>query len=73
MHSDYAQLARLMDRGFDLSRTTQGGYKVRCSQCEALVINGVATHEHGCPNAVHECKGCNELIPLKQRYCADCG
>ncbi len=23
----------------------------RCSQCEAAVINGVACHEHGCPNA----------------------
>lgn len=22
----------------------------RCNQCEALVINGVFCHEHGCPN-----------------------
>jgi hypothetical protein len=23
---------------------------VKCDQCEALVINGVACHEAGCPN-----------------------
>lgn len=22
----------------------------RCNQCEALVINGLFCHEHGCPN-----------------------
>ena len=26
------------------------GVRVRCSQCEALCINGVATHERGCRN-----------------------
>ena len=44
---------RLRARGFD--RTTydreSGYYHVRCSQCQALVINGIATHEHGCPNS----------------------
>ncbi len=42
----------LRKQGFDqtsYSRET-GYYRVRCSQCEALVINGVACHEHGCPN-----------------------
>lgn len=47
-------------------------YRPKCSQCEAVVINGVPTHESGCPNALHECRGCNELIPVNCRYCADC-
>ena len=25
-------------------------YRIRCSQCDALVINGVPCHETGCPN-----------------------
>ena len=38
--------------GFDKSYITEeGGVRVRCSQCEACVINGLAAHEHGCPNA----------------------
>jgi hypothetical protein len=43
---------RLRQQGFDLTtydRST-GYYRPRCSQCNALVINGVACHEHGCPN-----------------------
>lgn len=67
-------LANLRAQGFDQAShvpfTRQ--FKVRCSQCEALVINGVATHETGCPNARHECRGCNNLIPRNQRYCEDC-
>jgi hypothetical protein len=64
----------LRARGFDQSShvpfTKQ--YRVRCSQCAALAINGIATHERGCPNAVHECHGCEALIPVRQRYCAEC-
>lgn len=26
-------------------------YKVYCKQCNALSINGIACHEHGCPNS----------------------
>jgi hypothetical protein len=43
---------QLRAKGFNLTtydRST-GYYQVRCSQCEALVINGVACHEKGCPN-----------------------
>jgi hypothetical protein len=47
-------------------------YRIRCSACEALVINGVPCHETGCTHATHECNGCNERIPTNQRYCADC-
>lgn len=43
---------RLRTLGFD--RTTYNrstdSYRVRCSQCEALVINGTPCHETGCPN-----------------------
>lgn len=44
-------LRRLKERGFDRSyKLASRGWKVACSQCEALVINGVACHESGCPN-----------------------
>jgi hypothetical protein len=43
---------RLRNLGFDLSTYDRmsRSYRVRCSQCEALVINGVPCHERGCPN-----------------------
>ena len=45
------RLDRIQADGFDVSYLTDGGgLRVRCSQCEALVINGVACHETGCPN-----------------------
>ena len=47
-------------------------FKVKCEQCDALVINGVPSHERGCPDAMHECKGCNALIPTGWRFCGDC-
>lgn len=71
-------LNRLLNLGFDLSalgREESPGIftvDVGCSCCDALCINSTPTHERGCPNAVHECNGCNELIPMNQRYCADC-
>lgn len=67
-------LQQLRSLGFDDSAhipfTKQ--YRVRCHSCEALVIQGVPCHEHGCPEAKHECNGCNNLIPVRQRYCEDC-
>jgi hypothetical protein len=67
------QLDGLRARGF-LAHYLEASVSiiVRCTGCEALVINGTPTHEHGCPNAVHECKGCNALIPMNQRYCEEC-
>lgn len=47
-------------------------YRVRCSQCQMMAINGIPTHEAGCPNAKHECKGCNTLIPARAKYCEEC-
>jgi hypothetical protein len=48
-------LDALESQGFDCCRLASYGggqysVRVRCSQCEALVINGMATHESGCPN-----------------------
>lgn len=50
-------LERLRRDGFDQSRLERStGYlTVRCSQCEAAVICGVACHEQGCPNAKNPC------------------
>ena len=65
----------LWARGFDQSRQTLPGSStihVSCSQCQALVINGVACHETGCPHDTHECAGCNEIIPARQKYCEQC-
>jgi hypothetical protein len=45
-------LQRLKRLGFDLSqRKPEGGWRVRCSQCEAVCVNGIPCHERGCPNA----------------------
>lgn len=44
----------LKRRGFDKSRKPRGEpwVIIGCSQCNALVIMGVASHETGCPNKV---------------------
>ncbi len=45
------RLQWLCDQGFDKSHCTEGEeIRVRCSQCQALVVNGVPCHEAGCPN-----------------------
>lgn len=61
-------------RGFDRSYVVpfERGAVARCSQCEALCINGHPTHETGCPNSTHECRGCGALLPANQSYCTDC-
>ena len=38
-------------QGFDLTTTEDGSVYPQCSQCEALVIQGLACHETGCINA----------------------
>ena len=51
MKSDAANLARKLRRkGFDKSKVVDGSVTIGCSQCQATGINGVACHEHGCPN-----------------------
>lgn len=65
---------KLKSQGFDLTyRSYRSGYvNPKCSQCNVMVINNVATHEPGCPNIVHECEYCETLLPLGQRICGSC-
>ena len=52
-----------------------------CQSCEALTINGVYCHEHGCPDAhrdtLRECAWCGTTFQPEephQRVCdAQCG
>ena len=41
---------QLKQEGFDRTYASKGTVSPRCSQCETLVICGLACHEHGCPN-----------------------
>jgi hypothetical protein len=61
--------------GFDQCRKDSTGdlITVRCSQCNAKCVNGTPIHEKGCPNEKHWCKGCNTVIPVRFKYCSDCG
>lgn len=71
-------LEELIELGFDQSSMSDDDsdylprIHVKCSQCEALCINGVPTHEHGCPNTMHECLYCDTLISKGQRICESC-
>lgn len=67
-------LQRLRDLGFDQAshKPFTKEYRVKCSCCDALVINGTPTHETGCPNTKHECMGCNAIVDRHIRYCEDC-
>lgn len=46
-------LAQLRNLGFDLSSVVpfEKRWRVRCSQCAAVCINGIPAHELKCPNA----------------------
>lgn len=67
-------VASLQAFGFDEAYKLgeSGALIAKCSQCEALVINGTPTHERTCPNAMRECEGCNTIIPSCGRFCIDC-
>lgn len=66
-------LERYERAGFDQTEYDgEGMFRPACSCCQVVCVNGTACHETGCENAKHECKGCNELIPVRQKYCADC-
>jgi len=48
-------IQKLRDRGFDLTvYNADHSWSPRCSQCEAIVIMGLACHELGCPNSKGE-------------------
>jgi hypothetical protein len=62
--ADHVQLQAL---GFDDSEPVHPrGYVVRCSQCNALCINGLPTHEHGCPN--FKCDSCGTCMILATKH-----
>ena len=64
---------RLIALGFDATMFHRlANARPKCSQCEALVINNVPCHETGCTNARHKCHGCDDLIPVRDRFCEDC-
>ena len=51
--SRQSRLARYQDiQGFDRTEHIPftKRYRIRCSQCAALVINNIPCHETGCPN-----------------------
>jgi hypothetical protein len=66
------RINEFLARGFDQTKRVGTKVLVSCSQCQATRINGVYCHEVGCMNSCHECRGCNTLIPLNQKYCPDC-
>jgi hypothetical protein len=76
----WAQAQRGVDalkaRGFDQTELVKVNgeprTRVRCSSCAVAIINGLACHETGCPNARHECAGCGALIGRSFRYCDEC-
>jgi hypothetical protein len=67
------KLDRLIELGFDRSYDAgKGVNKVKCSQCEVMIINGTPTHESGCPNVKYECRGCDAIVERRGSYCEDC-
>ena len=54
------RIDELEQDGFDQCRIDGKRIHVKCSQCDALCINGVPCHETGCPNIVKtvECWAC---------------
>jgi hypothetical protein len=52
-------------QGFDVSNYPR-------DSCATAVINGIPAHERSCPNTMHECNGCNNLVPMRIKYCGDC-
>ncbi len=42
---------QLKRQGFDQTKSFRSGVvRAKCSQCEVMVIQGIACHETGCPN-----------------------
>lgn len=59
--------------GFDRSAVIPftKGLRIGCSQCEALCINGVATHETGCPHQACYCQECGNPVTDGQTCCVE--
>lgn len=69
-----SKLQQLKSSGFDLTThiAFTRNYRIACSQCQALAINGVPCHELGCPNEPRECEECGCAIESHHRHCQDC-
>lgn len=79
-------LTELESRGFDQCEITceeeadtdvdtadqEYSVHVSCSQCEALCICGIATHERGCPNTPHDCQECGQTYRTREEAYACC-
>ncbi len=46
-----AVVRSLRRQGFDETKSSPASIRPKCSQCQALVIQGVACHETGCPRS----------------------
>lgn len=46
---------------------------MKCNECEMLSINGVATHEHGCPNGKNHRWDEDAQDWVKTYICRECG
>lgn len=67
----HTQLEQRQAEGFDRSYISSAEYiTIRCSQCDALVIQGRACHEIGCPNRRVPCPECGDMLS-RDRAC-DC-
>ena len=67
------RISTAVRKGFDQSRKGFNEYRIGCSQCAALVINGIPTHESGCPNQTYPCRGCDTLLRRGSGpYCENC-
>lgn len=66
------RMRQLEARGFDECHAIKGSggsISVHCSQCSALVINGVPCHETHCPNTPRECGECGNVVPSGETCC----
>lgn len=57
------KLEALYEKGFDNSCTLggKGHMRIACSQCEATVVDGMPTHEKGCPKRANRTESRREF------------
>lgn len=66
------RIARFVALGFDASTQVGRYVRIRCSQCAAARINGIACHEAGCPHETRPCGECGSPAKRGHWLCADC-
>lgn len=69
-----SKLAGLRRRGFDRSCHVPFTryFTIACSQCDAMVICGVPTHEQGCPHIPVACRECGQTYLDRSEAFACC-